>query len=74
MGQVLQQVPIDAVIVGPFAPLADFATHENQFLGGLGVHIAEQRAEIGEFLPIVAGHFAQEGALAVDHLVMGQGK
>ena len=47
MRLVLEQVPIDAVVVGPFAPLADFTTHENQFFCSLGVHIAEQRTEVG---------------------------
>ena len=40
------------------------------FLAGLRVHVPEERAEIGEFLPIVARHLPQERAFAMDDFVM----
>jgi hypothetical protein len=33
-------------------------------------HEAVQRAQVGEFLPVVAGHLADQRALAVHHFVV----
>ena len=74
MGRVLQQVPVQAVLVRPFPPLAELPAHEKQLLPGLGVHVAEEQPQVGELLPVVAGHLAQQRALAVDDLVMGEGQ
>ncbi len=41
MGWVLEEVPIKAVVMRPFAPLADLASHENEFLGRLRIHVSE---------------------------------
>ena len=67
-------VPLEAVVVVPFLPLGEFAPHEQELLSGVGEHIAVEHAETGKLLPGVPGHLAQHGALAVDHLVMGEGK
>jgi hypothetical protein len=32
---ILEQVPIDALVVIPFFPLADFASHEQQLFAGV---------------------------------------
>src|SRR3954464_5341925 len=35
-------------------------------------HVCQERTKVGELLPTVARHLAQERPLAVYHLVMGQ--
>jgi hypothetical protein len=53
----LEQVPIDALVVIPFLPLADFASHEQQLLAGVRVHPGVKHTEVGELLPWIARHF-----------------
>ena len=53
-------------------PLAEFAAHKEQFFAGMGVLKSVKGAQIGEFLPAVAGHFVDEGAFAVDDFVVGK--
>ncbi|OPZ92587.1 MAG: hypothetical protein BWY73_00731 [candidate division TA06 bacterium ADurb.Bin417] len=69
---VLEQVPVQSAPAVPLPPLAELAAHEEQFPARLGVEIAKQQPEAGEFLPVVAGHLSQQGSLAVDDLVMGE--
>src|SRR5439155_14927946 len=42
-----EQVPIETAVVVPLPPLAKLATHEEQFLARLSVHIAQQEPQIG---------------------------
>ena len=56
----------------PLAALGQFAAHEEQALAGVGVGEAVVGAEVGELAPLVAAHLVYEGALAVDHLVVGE--
>ncbi len=69
---VIEQMPIQTLVFLPFLPLADFRTHEQQFLAGMAKHESQKSAQVGEFLPKIAGHLVQQGALAVHHLVMAQ--
>ena len=71
---VVGEAPVDAGVVGPFAPLADLAAHEQQLLARLRPHVAEQQSQVGELLPVVAGHLRKQRALAVNDLVMGKGQ
>src|ERR1700678_622664 len=66
----VEQIPIEAGVMIPFAPLAKFATHEKDFLPRPRPHVAEQRAQVGELLPAIARHLVQQGALAVNDLVV----
>ena len=54
----------------PLVPLAELAAHEQQLLAGLRVHVAVEQAQVGELLPVVARHLAEERAFAVDDLVV----
>src|SRR5260370_5593081 len=54
---ILEQVPIDALVVIPFLPLADFAPHEEQLFAGVRVHPGVEHAEVSELLPWIARHF-----------------
>jgi len=56
---VLEQIPIDALVVIPFFPLANFASHELQLFAGVRVHPSEKHAEVGELLPWITRHFVQ---------------
>ena len=70
MNLVLQHMPFQAGVVSPLAHLAEFAAHEEQFLAGLRVHVSEQQAQVGELLPFVAGHLADQRSLAVNDFVV----
>ena len=67
MGLVLQQVPVQGVLVVPLVPLADLGPHKGELLAGVGEHIGVEGPDAGELLRVVPGHLAQEGALHVDH-------
>ncbi|MNQ87043.1 hypothetical protein D3C85_1022530 [compost metagenome] len=71
MLRVAQQVPVQLLVVVPFAPLAELAAHEQQLLARMGPHEGQVQAQVGKLLPAVAGHLAEQRALAVHHLVMG---
>ena len=71
---VVQQVPFQGRLVVPFGPLAELPPHEEQLLARLAVHVAQQQPQVGELLPVVPRHLGQEGPLAVDHFVVGQGQ
>src|SRR5208283_625843 len=57
--RVLEQVPIDGLVVIPFLPLADFASHEQQLFAGVRVHPCVKHSEVGELLPWITRHFVQ---------------
>ena len=68
----LEQMPVERTIVVPLALLAELAAHEHQLLAGMSEHEAVIGAQIGKALPVVAGHAAEDRALAVHDLVMRQ--
>ena len=70
MTLLLEQMPIQRAVVIPLMLLAEFAAHEHQLLAGMGKHEGVIGAQIGEALPVVAGHAAQNRAFAVHDLVM----
>ena len=78
---VLEQPPVELAGLGPLGLLAELAAHEQQLLAGVGPHEGEVGAQVGQLLPAVAGHLAQQRALAVDdlvvadrqHVVLGEG-
>ena len=74
MRAVLQQMPVDAAVMVPLVPLRNLIAHKKKLLARVAVHIGIQGAQVGVFLPVVAGHFTQERALAVDHLIVRQRK
>src|SRR6478752_6777867 len=51
-----EEMPGQAVVVGPFGVLAELAAHEHQLLAGMSEHEAIIRAQIRKALPFVAGH------------------
>ena len=61
---------VDAVVVVPLVPLSELVAHEQQLLARLREHLCREQSQIGELLPVVAGHFVDERSLAVDDLVV----
>ena len=72
MGCIGEQVPVQRLIVVPFALLAKLAAHEQQLLSRVGPHEREIGPEIRKFLPAVARHLAEQGSLAVHDLIMAE--
>ena len=64
------QRPIHAAFFPEFVALGQLAAHEQQFLAGVRVHVAEKQTQVCKLLPVVARHFFQQGALAVDDFIM----
>ncbi len=56
----------------PLCPLADLTAHEEQLLAGLRVLVGQEQPQVGELLPVVAGHLAEQRPFPVHHLVVGQ--
>src|SRR6266403_1662654 len=74
MGVVPEQVPVQAVRLSPFAALGELLAHEEEFLAGMRVLIGVEKAEIGELLPHVAGHFVEERIFPMDDFIVREGK
>ena len=70
----LDEMPIEAVVVIPLDELRELAAHEEELLARMRHPIAEEAAQSRELLPVVAGHLAHERALAVHDLVVRQGQ
>ena len=68
----IEQMPVERVIVVPLALLAELAAHEQQLLAGMAEHEAVIGAQVCEALPVVAGHAAEDRPLAVHDLVVRQ--
>jgi len=54
----------------PFALLSELPAHEQEFLARVAPHVAIQRAQIGELLPLIPRHLAEQRSLAVDDLIV----
>src|SRR5579885_2048879 len=72
MSGIIDKEPIEWTVMIPFALLREFTAHEQELLARMRPHETEIAAQIGETLPTVTGHLADERAFAVDHLVMGE--
>jgi hypothetical protein len=70
--RMLQQPPGQFAAGHPFPALAQFAAHELELLARRGHLVGQQQAQVGEALPVVARHLADQRALAVHHLVVRQ--
>ena len=70
----LEGGPVQLVLEMPLLLGAQLHAHEAQLLAGVGHGIAVEAPDAGQLLPLVSGHFAPDGALHVDHLVVAQGQ
>ena len=66
----VDQVPVEAAVVVPLRALRELASHEEELLARMRPHPAVQRAQVGELLPVVTGHPAEQRPFPVHHLVM----
>ena len=67
-----EQQPVELLVLVPLDELGELLAHEQQLFAGVGHHVAVEHAQAGEFLLVVAGHFVDEAALAVHHLVVAE--
>ena len=67
---ILQQHPVQLLIVFPFDELRKLVAHKAQFLSGMSDHETVKCTQIVEFFIIGSGHLIDEGALAVHDLIM----
>ena len=72
MGEVVRQVPVDAVLHVPLFFLGEFLAHEQQLLTGEGELPGVQGFELAHPVLLFARRFLHHGALAVHHLVVAQ--
>jgi hypothetical protein len=56
--------------VAPLLPLGELAAHEEELLARVRPHEAVERAQVGELLPVVAGHLREQRPLAVHDFVV----
>ena len=70
MHRELQDMPFQAHVVSPLTHLAEFVAHEKQLFAGLGKHVTVQQAQVGEPLPFVSRHFADDRTLAVHDFIV----
>ncbi len=69
--RVLGQPPVQRAGLGPLGLLAELRAHEEQLLAGVRPHEGQVGAQVGQLLPAVARHLAQQRTLAVHDLVVG---
>src|SRR5262249_15827027 len=72
MKRILVQMPVEALAMVPFGPLAELACHEEQFLAGMRIHPGVKHSEVRKLLPRVSGHLVDQRTLAINHFVMTQ--
>ena len=67
---ILQQHPVQLLLVIPLDELPEFAAHKQQLFAGVRHHIAHKGAQPRKLLLVAAVHLVQHGVLAVYHLVV----
>src|SRR6266849_3303225 len=67
-------MPVEALRLSPFAPLAKLAAHEQKLLAGMRPHVSVQRAQVRELLPLVARHLVQQRALHMHYFIVREGQ
>src|SRR6516225_10143274 len=72
MEWILEQMPVQALIMVPFRPLAEFTSHEEQFFAGMRIHPGIKHSEVRKLLPGIPRHLVEHRTLAINHFVMAQ--
>ena len=67
---VVEESPVELALLGPLVVLGELLAHEQQLLAGVGPLPGQERAHVGQLLPAVSRHLAQQRALAVHDLVV----
>src|SRR6516164_3447406 len=56
MERILEQMPVEALIMVPFRPLAEFTSHEKELFARMRIHPAIEHSEVRKLLPGVPRH------------------
>ncbi len=72
VGSLSEQPPIQLAVGIPFVALAKFAAHVEQFFSWKQPLVTQQRAEIGELLPVIARHPPDQRTLPMHHFIVGK--
>ncbi len=72
MAGIRRQRPVELAVIAPFVPFAEFSAHEQELLARMEGHVRVQQPQVGELLPPVARHLAEQRTLAVHDLVVRQ--
>ena len=67
---VVELPPVETACLAPLGVLRELRSHEQQLLARVRPHEGEVRAQVGELLPVVSRHLADERALSVHDLVV----
>src|SRR4026207_1117768 len=70
----IAEMPLQAGVVVPLAPLSELPTHEQHLLARMCVHEAIEGTEVGESLPLVTGHFVEQRSFPVHNFIMREHK
>ena len=70
MGPIVEQPPGQRLRGVPFACLPELLAHEQELLARMAPHEAVEGARVGEALPFVARHLANDRAFAVDDFIV----
>src|SRR5262245_17261239 len=65
---VLEKMPIERMVMAPLVFLAKLVAHEQELLSGMTEHESVIGAQVGEALPLIARHAAEDRTLAVPDL------
>src|SRR3954464_14954881 len=72
MSGIFDQMPIERMVVLPFVFLSKFIPHEQELLAGVPEHKAVIGTQVGEALPLISRHAAEDRTLTVHDLIMGK--
>src|SRR5690606_20229698 len=68
--RLVEYPPVQATLLAPLGGLAELLAHEQQLFARVPPHECEVGAHIGELLPLVTRHLAEQRALAVHDFVV----
>ena len=74
MRLIVQRLPVQFAGKVPFKVLPKLLPHKEQLFAGVSGHVAVKSAQLGKLLVVFAGHFVDQAALAVHHLVVTDGQ
>ncbi len=74
MRLMLGEMPVEAVIFAPLAPLTEVLSHEEQLFAGVRPHEPVVEPEIGETLPEVTRHLVGHRTFQMHHFIVRDGQ
>ena len=72
MRLILEQMPVQRVLIMPLVPLAQLCPHKGKLFARMGKHIGIEGTDTGELLVVFTRHFSKERAFHVDYFIMGK--